>query len=352
MSAAVASRPIVARSSTDRALLRGFLERDRIFSAYAVCDLDEREFGRARWAVAMAGNQLVAVGMEYVGPTPQSMFVLGHNDGIAAILRDVLRPRAAYISAAPVAIPAITASYKVESGPQMIRMRVDRASFRPHPAPVERLLPVEVGELNRLYQLGFAAWLPSGAVAEGVYFGVRGGGRLVAAAGTHVISREAKMGVVGNVMTHTEYRNRGLAKAVTSAVTAELLRYCDDVVLNVRADNPPAIAAYRSLGYEEHCRFEERLIRRNAPTWPTLPGPFRRFFGSRPAAEVQLTYDQAHPIEPAADTSSDLVASSDPVADDGETPATVHLTPAIPGEPSAPEGAPTVGPEPGTPEES
>ena len=40
MSAAVASRPIVARSSTDRALLRGFLERDRIFSAYAVCDLD------------------------------------------------------------------------------------------------------------------------------------------------------------------------------------------------------------------------------------------------------------------------------------------------------------------------
>lgn len=333
MTATVEGRPIVARASSDRAVLRGFLERDRIFAAYAVCDLDDREFGRAKWAVAMSGNHLVAVGMEYTGPTPQSMFVLGHNDGIAAILRDVLRPRAAYIAVAPAAIPAVAQAYRVEPGPQMIRMRVDRASFRPFPAPVERLLPVEVGELNRLYQLGFAAWLPSGAVAEGVYFGVRAGGRLVAAAGTHVVSREAKMGVVGNVMTHADYRNRGLAKAVTSAVTQELLRYCDDVVLNVRSDNPPAIAAYRTLGYEEHCRFEERLIRRSAPSWP-VPGPFRRFFGPRPAAGPPLTYDQAHRIEPLADTST-----SSPVADAGDLP--------------APDGGATPsGPEPGTPEES
>jgi GNAT superfamily N-acetyltransferase len=309
---AVGGRAVVARPSTDRAVLRGFLERDRIFAAYAVCDLDEREFGRARWAIAVTGNSIVAVGMEYTGPTPQSMFVLGSNEGIAAILHDVLRQRAAYISAAAAALPAVAHSYRVEPGPAMIRMKVDRSTFRPYPAPVERLLPVEVGELNRLYQLGFAAWLPSGAVAEGVYYGIRSAGRLVAAAGTHVISREARMGVVGNVMTHAEYRNRGLAKAVTSAVTADLLRYCDDVVLNVRADNPPAIAAYRTLGYEEHCRFEERLIRRTAPAWPTLPGPFRRLFGTRAPSGGPLTYDQAHPMASDADT------SEAPPAADGE----------------------------------
>ncbi len=345
MTAVAAGRPILARPSTDRAALRGFLERDRIFAAYAVCDLDEREFGRARWAVATADDHLLAVGMEYAGPTPQSMFVLGHNDGVAAILRDVLRPRAAYVSAASVALPAVAQSYRVEPGPQMIRMRVDRAAFRPYPAPVERLLPVEVGELNRLYQLGFAAWLPSGAVAEGVYFGVRGGGRLVAAAGTHVVSREARMGIVGNVMTHAEYRNRGLAKAVTSAVTAELLRYCDDVVLNVRADNPPAIAAYRALGYEEHCRFEERLVRRTMPSWPAIPGPIRRFFGSRPAAGVPLTYDQAHPVEPdlaietPADSGGSAALNRPPTAD-------------IPSDPVAVGGEPMAGPGPGAPEES
>ena len=74
----------------------------------------------------------------------------------------------------------------------MVRMWVDRARFRPYPADVRRLLPVEIGELNRLYQLGFASWLPSSAIAEGVYYGIRVNGRLVAAAGTHVVSPQAR----------------------------------------------------------------------------------------------------------------------------------------------------------------
>ena len=130
--------------------------------------------------------------------------------------------------------------------------------------------------MNRLYQLGFAAWLPSTAIAEGVYYGIRVGGRLVAAAGTHVISETARLAVVGNVFTHEEYRGRGYATAVTGAVTAELLRSCDQVVLNVRSDNPPALQAYARLGYREHVRFEERLIHRVGPTWPGLTGSIRR----------------------------------------------------------------------------
>jgi len=30
---------VVARTTIDRELLRGFLERDRLFAAYAICDL-------------------------------------------------------------------------------------------------------------------------------------------------------------------------------------------------------------------------------------------------------------------------------------------------------------------------
>jgi ribosomal protein S18 acetylase RimI-like enzyme len=146
----------------------------------------------------------------------------------------------------------------------MVRMWVDRSSFRPYPADVARLLPVEIGDLNRLYQLGFTAWLPPTAIADGVYYGVRVNGRLVAAAGTHVVSPEARLGVVGNVLTHTDFRGRGYATATTGAVTAELLRHCDQVVLNVRSDNPPALQAYRKLGYREHVRFEERLVHRTA----------------------------------------------------------------------------------------
>jgi ribosomal protein S18 acetylase RimI-like enzyme len=273
--------PLVVRPITDRAALRGFLERDRLYAAYAICDLEDREFARTRWGAAWVGDELVSVVLEYAGLSPQPVFVMGGNDGIQAILRDLIRPRAAYVAALPEHLPAVAATYRVDPGPQMVRMWVDRPRFRPFPADVRRLLPVEIGELNRLYELGFAAWLPSSAIAEGVYYGLRVNGRLVAAAGTHVISPGARLAVVGNVLTHADYRGRGYAKAVTGAVTADLLRSCDQVVLNVRADNPPALQAYRRLGYEEHLRFEERLIHRLGSPWPDLAGPIRRLLASR-----------------------------------------------------------------------
>ena len=265
-----------ARQTTDRALLREFLGQDRLYAAYAICDLEDREFGRTRWGAAFDGDDLVAVGLEYTGPSPQPLFVMGSTDGVAAVLRDVIRPRAAYIAARSTMLPAIENYYRIDPGPQMVRMAVDRARFRPYPATVQRLLPVQNGELNRLYQLGFASWLPSTAIADGVYYGMRVNGQLVSAAGTHVVSPMARLAVVGNVLTHVDYRGRGFATAVTGAVTAELLRTCDQVVLNVRADNPPAINAYRRLGFVEHARFEERLMHRLGSPWPDLTAPLRR----------------------------------------------------------------------------
>jgi ribosomal protein S18 acetylase RimI-like enzyme len=164
----------------------------------------------------------------------------------------------------------------------MVRMWVDRERFRPVFDPgVEPLAPTDAGELNRLYRLGFGSWLPPQAIAEGIYYGIRVNGRLVAAAGTHVIGRRAKIAVVGNVLTQPEFRGRGYAQATTGAVTARLLEFCDHVVLNVRSDNPPALNAYRRLGYAEHVRFEERLGHRIGSLWADVASALRRFARSR-----------------------------------------------------------------------
>ena len=269
---------IVARATTDRPLLRAFLEQDRLYAAFAICDLEEREFARTRWGVAWDRDEPIAVVLEYNGPTPQPLFAMGRREGIEAVLHDVVRPRLAYVAASPETLPAIASAYRVDPGPTMVRMWVDEGRFRPYPATVARLAPSEIGDLNRLYQLGFASWLPPATLAEGVYYGMRVNGQLVSAAGTHVISRTARLAVVGNVLTHVDFRGRGFATAVTGAVTAELLRTCDQVVLNVRADNPPALSAYRRLGYGEHLRFEERLVHRLGSPWPALTAPLRRLF--------------------------------------------------------------------------
>jgi ribosomal protein S18 acetylase RimI-like enzyme len=265
------------RATRDRELLREFLDQDRLFAAYALCDLDEREFARTHWGIALDHGRPVAVALEYTGQSPQPLFVMGEGDALEAILHDVIRPRTAYLAARSELLPAVEQLYHVDAGPPMVRMWVDRATFRPVPGDAVRLMTADIGDLNRLYDLGLTSWLPAESIARGVYFGVRVNGRLVAAAGTHVVSREAGMGVVGNVMTHADFRGRGFARVTTGAVTADLLRFCDQVVLNVRADNPPALAAYRALGYQEHLRFEERLVHRRGAFWDSIVEPLRRW---------------------------------------------------------------------------
>src|SRR5207302_1038566 len=86
---------------TEEGALRSFLEQDRLFAAYPICDLEDREWNRTRWGAAYADRDLVAVVLEYGGSSPQPIFVMGRTDGIVAILRDVIRPRAAYAAALP-----------------------------------------------------------------------------------------------------------------------------------------------------------------------------------------------------------------------------------------------------------
>ena len=87
-SAENAARAIDVSATRDRDLLRGFLERDRLRAAYAICDLDPREFGKTKWGVAFERGEPIAVVLEYGGLTPQPLFVMGDPDGVAAILRD------------------------------------------------------------------------------------------------------------------------------------------------------------------------------------------------------------------------------------------------------------------------
>jgi hypothetical protein len=126
----------LAAATRDREVLRAFLERDRLFGAYAICDLDDREFARTRTAIATAGDEIVAVGVEYDGASPQPLLVMGSDAGIGAILRDVLRPRLAYIAVLPSSLTAVQRHYRLDPGPQMVRMATDRDRFQPSTTPV------------------------------------------------------------------------------------------------------------------------------------------------------------------------------------------------------------------------
>ncbi|HEY7464990.1 MAG TPA: GNAT family N-acetyltransferase [Candidatus Limnocylindria bacterium] len=266
---AVAPRTeLYARAVSDRDEIAAFLRTDRRYAAYAFGDLDGSNRERCRWGMAYDDlGRPVALAMHQEGLIPQPLFVMGEPAGCLEVLSSVIRPREAYLLGTETLDEALADLYEMDRRVTLHRMVVDRTTFEPFAGPAERLVPADIDALNRLYQLGFRGGFPPSVLEDGVYYGVRLRGQLISAAGTHVINAREGIGVVGNVMTHIDYRGHDFAKMVTSAVTAELLERVFDVALNVHTDNAPAVAAYQRLGYQSHCLLTERLVRRRSGGW-------------------------------------------------------------------------------------
>ena len=143
---------------------------------------------------------------------------MGDDDGVAAILRDVIRPRLAYVAAPPDSLRRRrSATTGIDPGPQMVRMWVDPALRSGRYPGVERASSRRTSASSTgCIASGSARGWPATPIAEGVYFGIRVNGRLVAAAGHARDRPDARIAVVGNVLTQPEYRGRGYAEATTA----------------------------------------------------------------------------------------------------------------------------------------
>jgi ribosomal protein S18 acetylase RimI-like enzyme len=266
--AALPAAQLHARSVTDRDEIAAYLQTDRRYAAYALGDLDSAARGRCSWGIAYDEHgEPAALAMHHDGLVPQPLFLMGEPDGCRAVLGGVIKPRDAFLQATEDLDRAAADLYELERPTHLLRMVVDAESFVAASGTAQRLHAGDIDDLNRLYQLGFRAGFAQAILDDAVYYGIRIRGRLVSAAGTHVINRREGIAVVGNVMTHADYRGHGFAQMVTGAVTADLLQQVPDVALNVHADNAPAVAAYSRLGYREYCRLTERLARRRAGGW-------------------------------------------------------------------------------------
>ncbi len=79
------------------------------------------------------------------------------------------------------------------------------------------------------------------------YYGLFTNNELVAIAGTYL--KLPEVWVIGDVFTAPNYRNRGFAKAVVSAVTKDVINAGAMAILHVDENNTPAIKVYKRLGY-------------------------------------------------------------------------------------------------------
>lgn len=255
------------RRLADRAAIGRFLAADRIFSAYAIGDLEPAYFAHSAWYGAQTEGQLRSLALVYSGLEPPALLLLGDAAGLALLLGPLVRERIVYATCRPEHRTLLDAYYVLGQVEQMERMVVRAEGFQPNRRhQTERLGPHSLGELRELYALdeGRGTFFSAEQLAAGVFYGVRQRGRLVSVAGTHIVAPGQGVAAVGNVFTHPAERGQGFAAACTSRVTEELLARQMLVVLNVRQSNAPAIHVYERLGYVEHCPFIEMPATRRA----------------------------------------------------------------------------------------
>lgn len=258
MSAAPQQAEIQIEEQVPAADVRAFFSQDRLLAAYALADLDASDIERARWWTASRGDEIVAAALVVEALPFRPCFASGEREALSAIFREGIREPRLVVSTPPAGRLSVEAAYRFERMDRMDRMVVDLRAFRPRVAhTVTRLGPEQLADVIDLYGHASRSYFTAQRMAREIYFGIYTGSTLVSAAGTHVRSERSSLAAVGNVLTRLTFRDRGMATSVTSAVTAAALERHNDVVLNVRQDNVPAVAVYKRLGYRVHAPFVE-----------------------------------------------------------------------------------------------
>lgn len=262
--------------TTDKAVIEAYLQRDPVYAAYALGDLEPEQIPYCTWTLAKIDERPVALALLYRRLEPPVLWTMGQAEGVAAILVSFSLPVCVYMAAEVAHLPLFQAHFDFSGDRvrQMLRMTVSRDTFRPAGLPAEtlrlrRLGPADRPAIEALFAHGgpFApdAYSPF-QVADGVFYGLQTGDAalapqdtLLAVAGTHLLAPTMGIAAVGNIYTHPAHRNQGYGQLVTSAVTAELLLKGLHVVLNVDTDNAAAVHVYEKLGYWVHCPFVEGI---------------------------------------------------------------------------------------------
>jgi ribosomal protein S18 acetylase RimI-like enzyme len=245
---------------TNDSLILPVLERDRIWAAFALCDLDLPYRERARFIGVTGDGNVSAALLIYSLPRLPALSVYGDEEGVHRLFGQAHRlPHVAYLSLRSVDITAATSCYEFQNPATMLRMGMTVAALSPAQeveAQICRLSADDLPDLVALYRCWNGATIDATVFHYGVFYGARCDGKLVAVAGTHAVSLRHHIAVIGGVFTHPGYQRRGFATAATNAVAHTLIHQgVRDVVLNVRADNEPAVAVYRRLGFTTHQTF-------------------------------------------------------------------------------------------------
>lgn len=121
---------------------------------------------------------------------------------------------------------------------------------------VKKANELDFTKIDSFYKnLNVSPWAPI-QFQSNFYHYIEIDGRIIACGGTHF--ETPRLAQLGNIFVTKSNRRRGFGKALTTAITKDVLSRKEFATLFVRFDNFPAQQLYKKLGYKIHK--EARLI--------------------------------------------------------------------------------------------
>jgi GNAT superfamily N-acetyltransferase len=235
------------------------LNHDRPWSLYALGDLAPEEQLHCEWR--FTSHDPPAATLFYQAFDPPVFFAIGAAVSVERLLDEAPLPSSLYLHIKHEILNLVNERYRRVTTKVMQRMILREAALADLTG-VEMLAAGDLKDLAQLYgrrdgKEKEGTFFSPAQVLNGLYFGIRDYGRLVAAAGTHLINRSKSVAAVGNVFCLPEYRGNGLGARLTSAVVKALLKEgIQTIGLNVSPENP-ATRLYERLGFRKACSYVE-----------------------------------------------------------------------------------------------
>ena len=251
----------------DKAEIEACLRQDAPLHLYSLGDLDDFFWPYTQWYALKHQGQIHAIVLMYTAFSPPVLLALSPPEklrDLRVLLKELLPllPRQVYTHLSLGVEDVFDAYSQTSFGIHDKMVLKDQAQLQPFVSPrAIRLLPEHLPEIQALYQASYAGNAFDPRMLEtGQFYGLWEANQLVSVSGIHVYSPAFRVAAIGNVATHPDYRNRGFAKAVTAALCQSLLEKVDQIGLNVKADNVPAIQSYRRLGFEVCASYHEVML--------------------------------------------------------------------------------------------